>query len=178
MAPVIVFVLQQMHKNKGIKNWKKGEEDRFKEMKQQHEREAILPIKIDKLDEKERDEIINSLLLVEENRDGSLKGRLVAHGDQQKQYLNKDEVYSPTVKTTSVFLTSVIEAKEKHDTRVHDIPNAFVQTENEDKVVLKVKEKSAELLVKTDPKLYRKYVIYEQGIVILYVELKKHCVDS
>ena len=75
--------------------------------------------------------------------------------------------------TSSVFLTSVIEAKEGRDTRVHDIPNAFVQAKNEDQVIMKIKGKAAEYLVRCDPRLYRKHVLLENGVTVLFVELKK-----
>ena len=66
-----------------------------------------------------------------------------------------------------------MEAKEGRDVRVHDVPNAFIQTDNNKKVVMKIKGKAAELLERTDPSLYRKYVIYENGVIVLYVELVK-----
>ena len=125
------------------------------------------------LNEKDRDEIIDSLLLVEEKRDKTLKGRTVARGDQQKKHLTKEEVHSPTVNTTAVFLTATIEAEEERDVRVYDVPNAFVQSDNDERVIMKVKGVAAELLLKTDPSLYRKYVIHEKGVVVLYVELRK-----
>ena len=81
---------------------------------------------MDTLNEKDRDEIIDSLLLVEAKRDKTLKGRTVARGDQQKKHLSKEEVHSPTVNTTAVFLTATIEAEEERDVRVYDVPNAFV----------------------------------------------------
>ena len=108
--------------------------------------------------------------LLEEEQDRTLKGRKVACGDQQKKYLTKEEVHSPTVNTTSVFLTATIEAEEERDTQVHDVPNAFVTTDNNKKVIMKIKGVAAELLVKTDPRLY---ILLEKGVVVLYVELRK-----
>jgi hypothetical protein len=42
-----------------------------------------------------------------------------------------------------------------------------------DKVHMKMEGRMAELLVRLDPKLYRKYVTMEKGKTVLYVELKK-----
>ena len=53
------------------------------------------------------------LVQVEEKWDKRLKGREVACGDQQKKCLTKEEVHSPTVTTTAVFLTTTIEAEEE-----------------------------------------------------------------
>ena len=53
-------------------------------MGQLHDRKAIAPVDFESLSEKQRQEIIDSLLLIEEKRDKKIKGRIVAHGDQQK----------------------------------------------------------------------------------------------
>jgi hypothetical protein len=54
-----------------------------------------------------------------------------------------------------------------------DIPGAFLQAHMDELVHMKLQGKMAELLVKLDPKMYRKYVQIEKGKQILYVELKK-----
>jgi hypothetical protein len=58
---------------------------------------------------------------------------------------------------------------------VIDIPNAFVQTrlENEeDKAIMRLRGKLAELMVKVAPKIYTKYVIINRkGKTVLYVRL-------
>ena len=75
--------------------------------------------------------------------------------ETKKEISLKQVVYSPTVNTTSVLLTLDIEAKENCDIWVNDIPDKFVQTENEDKVLIKIQSKASELLVITDSKLYQ-----------------------
>ena len=54
-----------------------------------------------------------------------------------------------------------------------DIPGAFMQVDEDDLVHMKMQGQMAELLVKLDPKLYRKYVQVEKGKNVLYVQLKK-----
>ena len=55
-----------------------------------------------------------------------------------------------------------------------DIDNAFIHTENDKYVLIMIRGKLAELLVKVDPKLYRKYVIKsKQRVTMLYVKLIK-----
>ena len=44
---------------------------------------------------------------------------------------------------------------------------------NIDGNVMKIKGKAADYLILTDPKLYRKYIMTENGDTVLYVELKK-----
>ena len=70
-------------------------------------------------------------------------------------------------------LSCTIDAKENRDVGIIDIPNAFMQVDMDDTVHMKLEGNMAELLVKIDPKLYRPYVLIENGKTVLYVELKK-----
>ena len=76
--------------------------------------------------------------------------------------------------TDSVVLTGVIYAHELRDVAMLDIKNDFLHTENDKYVLIMLRGKLAELLVKLDPKLYQKYVITsKQGMPILYVKPTK-----
>ena len=76
--------------------------------------------------------------------------------------------------TGAVLITGVIEAHEERDTTTCDIPGAFLHADNDETVLMLLRGKLAELLVKVDPKLYRKYVItLRKGILMLYVKLSK-----
>jgi hypothetical protein len=57
-----------------------------------------------------------------------VKARHCANGSSQREYMQREEVSSPTVSTESVSLTAVIEAREGRDVATCDIPNAFIQT--------------------------------------------------
>ena len=70
-------------------------------------------------------------------------------------------------------LSCTINAKEGRDVGIVNIPNAFMQVNMNDTVHMKLEGKMAELLVKIDPKLYRPYVMTENGKTALYVEFKK-----
>jgi Reverse transcriptase (RNA-dependent DNA polymerase) len=71
-------------------------------------------------------------------------------------------------------ITAAIEADENRDIMTVDIPNAFVQTEIENKderVMMKIKGQLAEMLVKIEPEVYEKdneKVIYVQVLKALY----------
>ena len=57
---------------------------------------------------------------------------------------------------------------------IGDISGAFVQSDMEgDTVHVKLEGKMAELFVKLDPKLYRKYIHDENGRTVMYAKLKK-----
>jgi hypothetical protein len=72
-------------------------------------------------------------MFLKEKRDGSLKGRTVAGGNKQRDYISNEDASLPTVKTEAVLLSCITDAKEERDVTVIDIPNAFIQTQVEDK---------------------------------------------
>ena len=122
---------------------------------------------------KERKDALIYLMFLKEKRNGVIKGRDCADGRKQREYTTKEEARSPTVAIESVMLLCTIDAKENRDVGIVDIPNAFMQVDIDDTVHMKLEGKMTELLVKIDPKLYRPYVLIENGKTALYVELKK-----
>jgi hypothetical protein len=67
-------------------------------------------------------------MFLKQKRDGKIKGRTVAGGNNQRDYIAKEDASSPTVATESVLLTCIINAEEERDVAVVDIPTSFVQT--------------------------------------------------
>ena len=72
-----------------------------------------------------------------------------------------------------MLLKSTIDAAEERDVAVIYIPNSFIQTRiqnNEDKVILRLRGKLADLLIKTAPEIYHKHItINRKGETVLYV---------
>ena len=63
---------------------------------------------------------------------------------------------------------------EGRDVEILDIPGAFMQADIMDEVVhVKFEGEIAKMLVKLDPKLYRKFIKDEHEKSVLYVELLK-----
>ena len=58
---------------------------------------------------------IQSVLQTTEKRNGDIKARKVANGSKQRTYdgYDKSDGSSPTVVTESIFMTGVVDAKEK-----------------------------------------------------------------
>jgi hypothetical protein len=55
-------------------------------------------------------------------------------------------------------LSCVIDAKEERDMATVDIPGAFMQADMDKLVHMRLECTMSELLVRLDPKLYRKYL--------------------
>ena len=87
--------------------------------------------------------------------------------------LGKEDTTSPTVTTEGLLLSCMIDAKERRDVATADIPGAFMQTDLDETVHMRLEGAMAELLLKIDSKLYRKYLVQEGKKTVMYVELNK-----
>jgi hypothetical protein len=87
--------------------------------------------------------------------------------------VSKEEASAPTVAIESVMLSAIIDAIKGRDVATVDIPGAFMQADIDKVVHVKSEGEIAEMLVKLDPKLYRKYVKDEHGKSVFYIELLK-----
>ena len=76
-------------------------------------------------------------MFLKENKNGYIKGRTVAGGNRQRDFISKEDSSSPTVYMEAVLLNCIIDDEEDRDVAVIDIPNAFIQTivENEKDMV-------------------------------------------
>ena len=111
-----------------------------------------------------------------EERNWDIKTTKVADGSKQRTYAGYDKSggSSPTVVTESIFMTGVVDAKERRNGAVLDIANAFLQAGNDDTVNMLLRGKLAEMTVRIDPTLYKEYVTYSaNGVLVLYVRLSK-----
>jgi hypothetical protein len=99
-----------------------------------------------------------------------------ADGRKQRLYKTEEETSSPTVSTKALFLTSLIDAEEERKVVTVDIPGAFMQSDIDELVHMRLSGPMAELLVRVDPAKHRKYVVKDKkGNNTLYVELTKSC---
>ncbi len=71
-----------------------------------------------------------------------------------------------------MFITSTIDVKEKRKVITIHIPRAFLHANNDDYVIMKMVGMLAELMIKTNPKLYKQYVVLEKGRSVLYLQLQ------
>ena len=171
-ANVVHHVMIQYSMKAGIKKFgDRGVDAAYAELEQLHLRDTFKPVLPSGLNREEQKQALESLLFLKEKRDGNLKGRAYADDRKQRAYIPKEDAASPTVSLEAVLLTATIEAEEKRHVAVVDIPNAFVQTKMDDKVVMKLRGKLAEIMVMMAPEIYKKYIVVENGTPVLYVQL-------
>ena len=150
-----------------------GIEAILKELHQLHDRGVLEPANHTTMTPTERKAALAYLMFLKEKRTGEIKGRGCADGRKQRLHTNKEDASSPTVAIESVFLTSVIDAKENRDVATIDVPGAFMQADMDDTVHMKLEGTMADLLINLAPDIYKKFAYKHNGKTVLYVLLKK-----
>jgi hypothetical protein len=107
------------------------------------------------LSDEEKSKALSLLIFLKEKKSGNIKARSCTNRNKQREHIAKEEAAAPTVVLESVFITSTIDAKESRKVVTIDIPGAFLHADNEDYVIMKMVGTLVELMVKTNPRLYR-----------------------
>jgi hypothetical protein len=165
---------------KGLRLFKEqGKKAALKELGQLHDCECWWrPMDVNKLSPQARHKATRSLMFLTEKRDGSLKGRAVANGSTQRDWISKeDQAASPTATLESILMTCVIDVIECCEVAIVDLPNAFIQTMNEklhdshEWDIMKITGHLADLLIEMQPEVYGPFATKEKGVTVLYVEI-------
>jgi hypothetical protein len=73
---------------------------------------------------------LRAINLIKEKRSGKIKGRAVADGSETRKYIPREEVTSPTIATTSLFTSLVIDAQEGRAVHTFDVPEVHTCAQN------------------------------------------------
>ena len=161
------IIMTQLSLKVGLKTWgDRASEAVHSEMKQLHFRDTFQPKHWKDLDESQRKSVLESHMFLKEKRDGKIKGRTVAGGNKQRDYISKEDASSPTVATEAVLLTCIIDAEEGRDVAVVDIPNAFIQTKIEDEAdmaIIKLRGILVDMLLDIAPAVYQSFVTTDKA---------------
>ena len=113
---------------------------------------------------------------MEEKRDKTIKGRLVASGNFQRPYINKDDVVYPTFSMEGLLLTDVIDASEGRDVSIVYIPNAFVETDIKETIYMFLCGQLADVLYTINKNKYSEYMVKDKKVNYCYMlEYAMHC---
>jgi hypothetical protein len=172
---IVAMVMTQLSLKAGLKAWgNKAHTAVHNEMKQLHMRDTFKPKHWRELSHTQRQMVLESHMFLKEKRDGKTKARTVAGGNKQRGYIKKEDASSPTVATESVLLTCIVEAEERRDVAVIDVPNAFIQTRVEDEkdmAFIKIRGVLVAILMEIAPQVYKDYVTKDKnGIEQLLVQ--------
>jgi hypothetical protein len=173
-ATLAGIILSQHSMKQGIKLFgQDGVDAEQAELSQLRDRSILNPKDAGQLTRAQKKAALEYLMFIKKKRCGRIKGRGCADGRKQREYTSKEEASSPTVSIEALMLLCVINATEKRDVATVDIPGAFMQANMDKLVHMRLEGTMAELVVKLDPKLYRKYMQTINGKLVLCVELKK-----
>ena len=164
----------QMSMKKGIKLFgDKGVAAVKIEIQQLHDRGVLKAVHKSDLSWEQIQQALGYLMFLKRKRCGKIKGRGCADGRKQRSYIEKSQSASPTVATEAVFITAVIDALERRVVIVADIPGAFMHSDMDPDVYMRLDGLMAELLLEVDYDMYKPYVTYEKGQPVIYVEMLK-----
>ena len=106
-------MLTQMNVKQGLLAFgEKGNEAILKELRQLHDKKALMPLKKANMTHDERKNALRYLMFLEEKQDRTVKALRCADGRPQRQYTSKEEVSSRTVSLEAMVLSCAIEVKE------------------------------------------------------------------
>jgi hypothetical protein len=162
----------QMSMKRGIKVFGQGGVDAVKkEMQQLHDRIVMQAKNARDRTPEEKKQALAYLMFLKRKRTGDIKGRGCADGRKQRAWTDKDEATSPTIATEAVFLTAVIDAYERRDAAIVDVPGAFMQADMDELVLVRFTGVMVDLLLEIDYEMYSPFVVYEGNEKVLYDEL-------
>jgi hypothetical protein len=172
---IMHHAMTQYSLKKGLKKLKEvGEEVVSKELLQLHMRDTLKPQNAEELNANQKKGELESLMFLKEKRDRTIKGRTCADGRKQRETAEPGATTPPTVSLESVLITSTIEAYEGREVAVVDILGAYLSADMDEEVIMLLRWRLAELMVKTAPNIYRKYITVDvKNQPVLYVKLQK-----
>ena len=176
------FIFTQMHYTKGVK--KHGEKAIaaiVKEVQQLDDLNVFDPLLASSLSAEEKKVALNAITLIKEKRNDTLKGRTVADGRKQREYVNREDAASPALSTEGLYMTLAIDAKEERDVATADVAGAYLKADMNDTVHLRFTGKMVDYVVSANKNRYEKYVTYEGKTKVLYTKLTKAlygCIQS
>ena len=114
---------------------------------------------------------LHYLMFLKPKQCGWIKGCGCANGQEQWIYKTKEDTSSPTTSTEALFLTCLTDAVKGQHMITCDVPGAFMQTDIDKMLHLKLEGEIAQLLIRLDPSC-TKFATRERGRLV-YMELSK-----
>ena len=170
---ILSFLTEQMTAKRGLKQFgTAGADAIMNELKQIVYRKVMEGRKSGELTTAQKKAALKYLMFLKQKRCGKIKGRGCADGRKQRLYKSKEETTSPTITTEALFITCLVDAIENRYVATCDVPGAFMHSDINEQVHLKLEGEITELLIKVDS-TYAEFVTHEKGKTVIYMELSK-----
>ena len=141
------LVFTQMSTKTGIKKHGQAAVDALrKEFEQFRSMDVLEPLDAFKLTREQKAESLRALSVIEQKRNGLLKGRTVADGSSQKGKYPKEQTGSPTISNDALFMTILVDAHENRDVATADITGAYLHAHMKDFVTMRFTGWAVDLL--------------------------------
>ena len=165
--------LNQMSAKEGIKLFgERAIEALFKEFAQLDDRQVFRGVIATSLTNSQKKGALSVINLIQKKRDDELKGRTVANGKKHRHLYSKEQSTSPTISHDAMMISLIIDAIEGRDVAISDIVGAYLFAEMDEYILLRMTGESVDILCNVN-KEYEKYVTYENGRKVIYLELAK-----
>ena len=132
------------------------------ELNQFHKLNCFDPVDAKTLTSDQRRNALALLMFLKQKRatqdeeEGKVKARGCIVGTPQREYIKKEDAALPTVTLESLFILVSINPFKKRKTGTFDCPGAFLHVKSDKDVIITLEGPLAKLMVKVDPKIYRK----------------------
>jgi hypothetical protein len=111
-------------------------------------------------------------MFLKEKRDGSVKGRACTVRCRYRDTAVPGDATYPTIALESILITVTIDALEGRNVAIVDVPGAFLSAYMDEEVIMTIRGRLAELMIKAAPNIYRKYITLDvNNQPILYLKL-------
>jgi hypothetical protein len=168
------ITMTQYSMKQGLKQFgQRGVDALITELRQLDTRKVLNPVNGRLLSKEDKRKTLNYLMFLKVKRTGIIRGTGCADGRKLQSLITKENASSPTVSLESLLLTCVIDAMGRRHVATTDIPGAFMHADMDELVHIRFEVTLAELLVRINPSLYRKYVFIERGSPVLYSKIAK-----
>ena len=142
-------------------------------MKQLEGKKCFKARSVDELTRLERERALWSITIVTKKRSGKIKGRTVADGRKQRNYIPRDDITSPTISTEALMILLAIDAYEGRKVSTTDVEGAYLHADMDEKVIMMLDGEMVDYMIAVNPE-YKKFVHTKKtGKRILYVQLLK-----
>jgi len=138
--------MTQYNMKRGIREFgQDGVDVVWSELQHLHTRKTVKPVEAKELTCEQKKASLQYLMFLKQKKCGRIKGRGYADGRKQRATINKEDANAPTAAIKAVMLSCAIDEMEGRDVATADIPGAFMHTDMDETVHVRLEGTMAEL---------------------------------
>ena len=166
----MMYADKQMSAQEGVRKYgSEGKEPELREINNLTDNDCFGETKYEKRTQEQKDRALPILMFMVLKRHGKIKTRGVANGSVQRVYTNKDDCSPPTPDFYAFKYICAVIALEGRDAAMVDLPGFFLQTEQDELIMLRLTGAVALMLTENDPDKWKNHLRKEDGRWVIYV---------